>query len=47
MRSMNWFSTALLPTLAGLVIGYVFLVKLRKMTTVETPVRRPIAPAPR
>jgi oligosaccharide repeat unit polymerase len=25
MRSMNWFSTALLPTLAGLVLGYLFL----------------------
>ena len=25
MRSMNWFSTALLPTLAGLIVGYLFL----------------------
>jgi oligosaccharide repeat unit polymerase len=47
MRSMNWFSTALLPTLAGLVIGYVFLVKRGKQPPVEMPLRRPIAPAPR
>jgi len=30
MRSMNWFSTALLPTLAGLVMGYVFLLRRRE-----------------
>jgi oligosaccharide repeat unit polymerase len=47
MRSMNWFSTALLPTAAGLVIGYVFLLRQRRGVPAPVPVRRRIAPAPR
>ena len=38
MRSMNWFSTALLPTLAGLVLGYLLLLRHRE--------RRQAPPAP-
>jgi oligosaccharide repeat unit polymerase len=44
MRSMNWFSTALLPTLAGLVLGYVFLLRHRQHPgPAQAPVRRSIA----
>jgi oligosaccharide repeat unit polymerase len=48
MRSMNWFSTALLPTLAGLFLGCLFLLMNRKKR-LERPVhaRRPPAPAHR
>jgi len=42
MRSMNWFSTALLPTLAGLLLGYIFLRKRRS----HIPPRIPPRPAP-
>jgi len=48
MRSMNWFSTALLPTLAGLVIGYLFLRHRRNNAPPQpAPMRPRIAPAPR
>jgi hypothetical protein len=48
MRSMNWFSTALLPTLAGLAIGYACLLRYRRRSPVgKMPPRRYIAPAPR
>jgi oligosaccharide repeat unit polymerase len=30
MRSMNWFSTALLPTMAGLVLGQLFLLHYKR-----------------
>jgi oligosaccharide repeat unit polymerase len=48
MRSMNWFSTALLPTLAGLVLGYVFLLQHRNKAEGRPagPARRRIAPPP-
>ena len=44
MRSMNWFSTALLPTLAGLVIGYLFLLRHRRRPAPALPParRRPV-----
>jgi len=38
MRSMNWFSTALLPTLAGLVLGWLLLLRHRQ--------KRPLPQAP-
>ena len=47
MRSMNWFSTALLPTLAGLVIGYVLLLRHRRPVAAQAQARGRIAPAPR
>ncbi|HEX4085522.1 MAG TPA: O-antigen polymerase [Chthoniobacteraceae bacterium] len=49
MRSMNWFSTALLPTLAGLVLGYLFMrYHKNKAAKAPPPVpRRKIASAPR
>lgn len=37
MRSMNWFSTALLPTLAGLVLGYVLLRRQRRIAAAQAP----------
>jgi oligosaccharide repeat unit polymerase len=47
MRSMNWFSTALLPTLAGLILGYVFLLRHRRHPTpAQAPARRRTAPTP-
>ena len=46
MRSMNWFSTALLPTLAGLVLGYVFLLR-HKQPPAGAPGRRGIVPVRR
>jgi len=48
MRSMNWCSTALLPSLAGLVLGYVFLwLNRRKAQQRRGPMRPQIARAPR
>jgi hypothetical protein len=48
MRSMNWFSTALLPTLAGLLIGYFFLSRYRRARfEAQVAARGRIAPAPR
>ena len=49
MRSMNWFSTALLPTLAGLVLGYVFMrYHKNKVAKIPPPVpRRRTAPVQR
>jgi oligosaccharide repeat unit polymerase len=46
MRSMNWFSTALLPTLAGLVLGWLLLLRHRqKRPLPQAPVRtRPANP---
>ncbi|MGA3172461.1 MAG: oligosaccharide repeat unit polymerase [Chthoniobacteraceae bacterium] len=44
MRSMNWFSTALLPTLAGLVLGYIFLWSHNRRQRARPPVRQHIAP---
>jgi oligosaccharide repeat unit polymerase len=45
MRSMNWFSTALLPTGAGLLLGYIFLLRQRsrdrKAAGPPRPMRRP------
>ena len=48
MRSMNWFSTALLPTLAGLLLGYIFLVQHRRQPArAAAPARPRILPTPR
>jgi oligosaccharide repeat unit polymerase len=49
MRSMNWFSTALLPTLAGIVLGQLFLMRHnRKPGPPRAPVPRGrIIPLPR
>jgi oligosaccharide repeat unit polymerase len=46
MRSMNWFSTALLPTLAGLVLGWLLLLRHRqKRPLPQAPSRsRPVIP---
>jgi len=42
---MNWCSTALLPTLAGLVLGYVLLLRHRSQARrIEAPVIRRAAP---
>jgi oligosaccharide repeat unit polymerase len=48
MRSMNWFSTALLPTLAGLVLGWLFLRHhKKKLARIPPPApRRRTIPAP-
>jgi len=45
MRSMNWCSTALLPTLAGLVLGYVFLAWNRRRAPLAKPPARRSPPA--
>jgi len=49
MRSMDWFSTALLPTLAGLALGYVFLKRQRPPMPAQArpPARPRPAPTPR
>jgi oligosaccharide repeat unit polymerase len=48
MRSMNWFSTALLPTLAGLVLGYIFLLRHRRQQgPSRAPARRGTPPVRR
>jgi oligosaccharide repeat unit polymerase len=47
MRSMNWFSTALLPTLAGLLLGYLFLRQHRNHAAEAPGPQKRIAPAPR
>jgi oligosaccharide repeat unit polymerase len=57
MRSMDWFSTALLPTLAGLIVGYIFLLwhrrkakedaQLRALALAQAAARQRMAPAPR
>jgi oligosaccharide repeat unit polymerase len=46
MRSMNWFSTALLPTLASLVVGWLLLLRHRqKRPLPQAPSRtRPVIP---
>jgi oligosaccharide repeat unit polymerase len=43
MRSMNWFSTALLPTGALLLVGFVFLRRKRKKGPIAIPTPRPMA----
>jgi hypothetical protein len=54
MRSMGWFSTALLPTAAGLLLGFIFLRQNRSAAMHPTrsprppgPARPRIAPTPR
>jgi oligosaccharide repeat unit polymerase len=44
MRSMNWFSTALLPTLAGLIVGCIILIRHRAPVEAPRPMPRRIAP---
>lgn len=50
MRSMNWCSTALLPTQAGLVLGYLFLLRRRYVAhfrppqAPRAPLGRPVVP---
>ena len=47
MRSMGWCSTALLPTLAGVVLGYIFLRRHRRLTSARAheQARRQMSPA--
>jgi oligosaccharide repeat unit polymerase len=47
MRSMNWFSTALLPTAAGLVVGWLFLRKKKRKGPVAIPTMRGMGQAGR